>query len=502
MALKVELELGGLGLGWTDVSGDLSLVPSVLQYGIFGTGPLDRTADTGTAAFTLNNSRSNSAHTRGYYSLEHGSKRAGFDLGIRVRVGYVIGATTYTKFIGRLQVATPTPGLLPQQVRCVAVDWFDAAARTKLTTIALQSNKRADELLALIVAAVTDQPTSTSFDTGHETYLLAMDEASQALTEIDKVTRSEFGFTYLKGTTTGGNILKHESRLSRLTPSAASYAFTDSNLVGLTLEPDQGGIYNSVEAITHPRTQDAAATTVLFSLQSKSLVTAGASIQISGSYTDPTQRAVRISGMDMVVPVSGTDYVMNSAADGSGSNLTANFTVTASYAGDAVFYTITNNGAVDGYITTLQARGRGVYDFQPVYSKATSSSSITAYGRQDLEIDMPYQSDTAVGTAVASFVRTRWSTVAGGTHIKVRVMGLTAALLAQVIAREPGDVVSITETTTGLNITGFINAVTLTFSEYAPVVEWVIYRAEPVGYWNLDHVGRSELGTTTRLAPL
>lgn len=49
-------------------------------------------------------------------------------------------------------------------------------------------------------------------------------------------------------------------------------------------------------------------------------------------------------------PVATTDYIMNAAADGSGADLTANFTVLATYGTDSVDYEIKNNGVTQGYI--------------------------------------------------------------------------------------------------------------------------------------------------------
>lgn len=497
---KVEFELAGVGGGWTDVTADVQRAPHndppIADYGIPGVGPADRTASTGTHTFTLQN------HTpAGYYSLEHANKRAGFAIGIGVRLSYLIGATRYYKSIGRLAVVVPSAGSTRPIVKCTAVDWMDSAARYRLTSLAMQTNKRADELITSVVAAMPDQPVSVSYDTGSETYVLSLDQTVEAAAELQKIVASEFGFLYLRGDTTGGGKLVFKSRTSRLVAGAADAAFTDDEIQGLDVPYNRDEVLNVIRAVTHPRTQDGAATTVLYQLQSTPLVTAGDTVELAGDYTDPNQRAVRVSGKDMVAPVATTDYLMNSQADGLGSNLTANFTVTAAYTGNAVFYTITNNGAVDGYITFLRSRGRGIYDFSPVTAKAISQDSIDAYGQQDADVDMPYQSDPTVGEAVAGFVRTRYSTPIGASTIKLQVIGSTAALLLQVIAREPGDRITITESQTGLDIAGFINHVRLTLG-VVPTATWTIYRAEPVGYWNLEVPGYSELGLTTRLAPL
>lgn len=507
MAFKIEVELAGFGAGWADISADVLQDPPIhCEYGITGSGPMDRVADTGTLTFALKNNAGNSGGLLGYYSLEHANKRSGWDLGIRVRFSYTIGATTYYKFIGRLSEVAPAAGRFQRlAVICTALDWMDEAARYRLATLAMQSNKRADELIALVAAAVPVQPVSSSYDTGTETYVLSLDETVEALTELQKIAMSELGLIYLKGDTTGGGKLRLESRLARLSAGAAAATLTDSELQGLEVLYDREQVINKVFAKTHPRTEDAAATSVLFDLQGTPLVTAGSTIRLTGDYTDPNQRAIKVTGRNMVAPVATTHYLMNAASDGSGANLTANFTVTAAYTGSAVFYDITNNGAVDGYITFLQAVGRGVYDFEPVEAQAFDSASITAYGEHDVQIDMPYQSDANIGEAVAGFVRSHYADPPGAsaTSVSFQATPATSSLKTHAYAREPGDRITVTETATGLDHTYFINSVTLDLYPADVVqVSWGLYRGEERGYWNLEVPGYSELGLTTRLAPL
>ena len=69
----VEVELSGSGAGWTALTNDvrIALQPIEIQYGIQGSGPLDRVASTGTMSFALNNSAANSAGEAGRVSPGH-----------------------------------------------------------------------------------------------------------------------------------------------------------------------------------------------------------------------------------------------------------------------------------------------------------------------------------------------------------------------------------------------------------------------------------------------
>ena len=130
-ALEVELELNGVGNGWTDVSADLMLnPPPSVDYGIPGAGPLDLTAETGRFSFALNNGQGNSANLLGYYSPEHANVRSGFALGIGVRCRTYANSVLRTKFVGKLDFIDPMFGQYRERkTLCMAVDWLDEAAK-------------------------------------------------------------------------------------------------------------------------------------------------------------------------------------------------------------------------------------------------------------------------------------------------------------------------------------------------------------------------------------
>lgn len=123
----IEFELSGVGAGWTSIP-DVRMGPYNVDFtfGINGTGPEACVADPGTLRFVLDNSNKNSGSTLGWYSLNHGSKRAGFALGIRVRYTLTSGGTARYKFIGTLDAADPIPNTKGERVvLCSAVDWMD-----------------------------------------------------------------------------------------------------------------------------------------------------------------------------------------------------------------------------------------------------------------------------------------------------------------------------------------------------------------------------------------
>src|SRR3990167_1045455 len=99
----LDMQFSGSTGAWTALRADVLTHPGVVAtYGINGTGPEDRVADTGTMDFSLNNSIQNIAQAVGNYSPLHANARAGFEVGIGTRLTVVYSGSTFYKFVGRL----------------------------------------------------------------------------------------------------------------------------------------------------------------------------------------------------------------------------------------------------------------------------------------------------------------------------------------------------------------------------------------------------------------
>lgn len=505
---KMEFELSGVGNGWTDVSADVRISSDLkLQYGIAGSGPNDRVAATGQLTFALDNMATNSAGKLGYYSPNNANVRTGFGLGIGVRWSITYSGTTYYKFAGLLSEITPEAGQYGgRSVHCVAVDWMDVAARYIVAqSIGTQVNQRSDQVFTTIVNSIAQAPYATSTATGVSSFPYALDQKgsanSTALSEFQRVATSELGFIYVKGDTSTGGVLTFEKRTTRLASTTNAVTFSNS-MKTLLVTRKMTAVINDARITVHPRDVDGTTSTVLYSLPAGQTraVDPGTQVVLIGSYRDPAQRKATVGGTDMQTVTANTDYTMNSAADGSGTDLTANFSVVAELGASQVRYTITNNGTISGFITLLQCRGRGIYDYEQALMESTDSSSITSYGLNYVEIDMVYQRDVQFGQSVADWV----IHIYGQPITFITSVGflcsdddtrMLAALQQDISSR-----IGITETVTGLTTVGyFINQVTLTLSHGWLSCEWLLAPADTIQYWLLGEVGASELDTTAVL---
>lgn len=522
---RVELELLGRGNGWTDISADV-LTPLRITYGIQGAGPTDRTASSGTCRFELDNSTANSAGRLGYYSPGNGNARTGFTLGIRVRVALLDPATStwHTKFLGSIATITPAPGAYgPRRVVVEATDWLDEAARSTVAGLTTQINKRSDEIIDLLIGNVPRAPEADSIATGRDTYAYALDTArddrpNAVLQELARVTASELGYFYQKG---DGTVV-FEARFDRVNTTDA--VTLDNDMQALEVTSSRGDLLTRVQVVTHPRTVDTG-TVVLYQLKTVTEVPVDGTLTLLGPYTDPNNRASRVGGTAMVTPVATTDYLMNSQADGLGSNLTGSFSVTANLGGNGVRWSIVNTSGQVGYITKLQARGKGVYDYENTVAEAEDPTLAAEYGEQVVTLDLPYQSDPAVGLDAALYllklygpqeigvwslgtagsselgITTQLSYFARSSVGTVRVAPRTAALQTQILARDIGDRIALRETVTGVASSYYIQAINLDVQ--APGIAtatWTLAPADTQVYWALGQAGYSELGETTWLA--
>lgn len=505
----VQFELAGVGGGWSDVTADVLLgaEPLRFRYGIAAGGPSDRVADTGWCTFALNNDVTNSGGLLGYYSPLHANVRAGFTWGIGVRIKFVYAAVTYYKWMGKIAEIDPVPGTRYERItRIRCVDWMDEAAQFNVRDVSIQLSKRSDQVFSAVLAAMPKQPAATSVGVGLDTYPYSLDDIGDhpsAVSVFQKITQSELGFIYVKGDSVQGGTLVYENRQTRILAGSVNLSTLTNTQTKMSVPRTLAQLYNRVETTVHPKSIDAAATTVLYQKPSGTtiLVAAGQTTTIFGDFRDPAQSAVSlIGGTAGVAPVATTDYVANSAADGSGSNLTANFTVTATFFAATVKLVIVNTGATDGYLTTLQVRGKGIYDYGPQVSRSDAAASQASQGLRALLIDMPYQDALVNGQGAADYLLNIYSNPQTQVDA-VSFASDTAALLTAALAREISDRIGLVETVTGVstaNQAGFyIQSIEMEIvpSRIGPLITctWGLAPASGQAVLVLDQVGSSEL---------
>lgn len=170
---------------------------------------------------------------------------------------------------------------------------------------------------------------------------------------------------------------------------------------------------------------------------------------------------------------------------------------------------MTNGGTVDGYLTKLQARGRGIYDYEQVSVEALDTASRALYGERVLTVDQFYQSDPAIPAAAAAWLLATYA--APRTNAKtVTLLGhYSDERMRQALGLEISDRIGLREEATGIDTqTGtsatvhgyYINSVSGRIDAGGLVsVTFQLAPGYAFDYWILGIAGSSELGVTTRL---
>jgi hypothetical protein len=435
-AITTEIYING---AWADVTSDVLISPSprVSGIGIMGNSINDRTGDVGTYEFSLDNSQGNSAATLGYYTPEGVNKRTGWTQGLPVRLSFTYDGYKRYKFYGTIDKDGITPDTGKYGKRSVKIkcsNWMARATDHTLTLMQYQTSFRGDQGIQCVLDNMTFKPQSVSLGQGASTYPTVFDVTrnnTKALGEINKLTMSGLDYSFMRGDDATGEQFVFMPRSAWVAKAAVATFpaknsdFTDSilqesggtddilledggrllqehstdatfnvsakdNMIDLKVSYGKN-MANHVVMKTYPRKLDTSSQ-VLWALETPITIAAGETLtETRGTYTDPNSGSAQIGGTSMVSPVATTDYQMWSNTDGlTGVDHTAELTVVAEYGTSEVRYTLTNTGAATYYIGKLQARGIGVYIYDPAEKVYDSTTQQATFGVIPLTIDMPY----------------------------------------------------------------------------------------------------------------
>ena len=162
-----------------------------------------------------------------------------------------------------------------------------------------------------------------------------------------------------------------------------------------------------------------------------------------------------------------------------------------------------NNGSATIYITLLQARGRGLYGYQPFTVRATDSTSQTSYGEAVLTLELPYESREHVAKSLSDYYLSKYKDAANEIDSLTLRIADGSSLVTHALAREPGDLIEVTETVTAQSgVDYFIQSVTIALVSggSAPILDvtWLLARRlDTASYWVLGT--SDDLGTDTIL---
>ena len=105
-----------------------------------------------------------------------------------------------------------------------------------------------------------------------------------------------------------------------------------------------------------------------------------------------------------MTPVAVTDYTANTAADGSGTDITSDISVTLYAFGTSAKIVVHNTGADNGYLTLLTVRGDAIDEPTVQSILAEDAASQATYGTRALRMDLPWLHDLTTAQSMANWM--------------------------------------------------------------------------------------------------
>ncbi len=360
--------------------------------------------------------------------------------GRRVQIVVDANGVGYPIFTGRLEAPktyTQKLGAVPDAMLLTAQDgwsWLNQQS----TNIALKTNRETGNAIYDVLAAVgwiaggvwilgtslLDTTTvlggaglgeNVLLDTGSDTipYWWTADEsATQSIVDL---VRSEFGRVQING---DGTFL-FKARQADF-QGAVEVQLTDSNVQEVSVDTPYEWVKNKVSVRVTPRTL--AGLAEVWYLRDTPYILVGDTLTLWAEFTDSTGARAAVSGG--VNPVATTDYTANTAANGTGTDKTANVTVTATFYSTAAKLVITHNAGVTVYITFLHVRGQIVQAMDSQLMIADYAADQAKHGVLAQTVDLPWQQSTQTAQGFADWQLTFLKTPQVAPRVVMRSQSL------------------------------------------------------------------------------
>ena len=476
-----------------------------VKWGIVGNQPYDRVAGVGTVEFGLDNSSHNPAGLEGYWSPNHANCRSDFKINQNMLVYLnMVGGGTNKKWKFWISRIEPTPGKHNSHITTVTgQDTISRFLDAELRSTAVQSNKRTDELVALVRSDIgTAFVPVILYDTTPDTFAYAFDdlgERSNALSAIQRAVQSDGSIFHVPANsgTPGGARL--QSRNARAASTSVDASFDDT-MTDLTILHGEDQIYNDITvSIANRKIDDTEV--ILYATNAELQIPPKQSIKITARFIDPNQQAERVSlyPSSGVTPVEDTDYRMSSVSGGSGNDMNALLSVSVNWYANTAEVTLSNNDPFrTGYVNLFNLRGKGMYLYSKQDANVQDATSISTYGRRTLKYTLPYQSNLNVAYDFANALLTRYKNpqtyITGVEFIANR----NSTFANYAIGLDISSRVYVKETVTGVAGYFFVNNLEYTLERGKILrVRLGLVPANTTNIWLLGDATLSILGSTT-----
>ena len=375
------------------------------------------------------------------------------------------------------------------------------------TQLPTSTDQRTDQAIDAILTNVgwPDDADHRDLDQGQTTISRFWMSRKKAIDAMRLVEEAEAGF--LKETKAGQ--VGFEDRYHRLTTAASTTSqatFSDAAGASHTYhEVSQDDplttIINHVEATA--RTFDTAGAAALWTHPetgaASPTLAASEAKTFEAEYPNPSAANNAMEVDAWTTPAATTDYLANTASDGSGTNKTADISVSQTKSGERMVMTFTNGSSEPVYMTKIQARGTAVTTNNPCIVRAIDTTSQTAYGDRKYVAKTKFLPTTSEAQDWCDYHMAVY-----GSPIEILTMAVPASApnnIGQMLSRDISDritVVADNDTALGIDGDFFVEAVQhqVTDGGMTHVATWKLSPALG-GYARFWKLGVGVLGTST-----
>ena len=471
---------------WVSIKRDVEIyrTPLVVTRGIQGSDITNRVAEPGALTCSLDNGESNSGGKLGYYSPDHANMRANFGRDTKIRLKITYDGTDNYKFLGTIADLEPTPGQFKDRSTFLsAADYMQKLAERRLNLLAVQQDKRSDQIIDTVLDSMPVAPVNVSLDTDKFSLPFSlsaeMDEKTTAMGAIQKVCQTVLGYFYIRGNTTDGETAVFQREESRA--ATANAATLDDTMSSMRVTRNTDKIKNHIVGKVHPVRVDEEAV-LLYELESDIFVDGGDTQTFTFRFKDPTNLATRISALDIEALEADTHYRASKFEGVNLNDANALLTITPTNGGNSAEWQIQNTGGYRVFLNKIEIFGRGIYYFNPVEVVVESGD-----GDKSTTYDFYYLSDTYRARQFLYRLHQRISADTTEVESVSFFADESATLMDYAMDLDIGDRVTVQETATGLNGEYIINHVTYTIETNGTLrVDWKLEPADTHDYFILD----------------
>jgi len=250
------------------------------------------------------------------------------------------------------------------------------------------TNQRSDQIIESILTTIGFGSSQYSLEEGLNTIPFAWFEKGDTAGErIRKICEAEEGFFYQDEQ----GILRFENRRHYSVAPYSSVVWTIDDDDILSWESDESTpIIN--RCIVNAEVREVQTSTEIWRDGTVEEVNPGATLTIWANFDNP------ITTLETITAT--TDYVANSASDGTGTTLTSNIAIVTTLFAKSVKLEITNNGAQNAYMTFLRLRGTPAIVTQEIRQIFQDDDSVNTYDEQQLEV----QNDFVASSSFAYYL--------------------------------------------------------------------------------------------------